>query len=127
MKTYYNPDLKKHSRELRKNATFSEKVLWKKLRSRQLLGYQFMRQKPIDNYIVDFYCSKLKLIIEIDGITHHDKQEYDKKREDKLRELGFEIMRFDGFYILNNTPETLQLIVDKIKLLENKQPPNPLF
>ena len=77
MKIHYNPDLKQRSKELRKNATYSEKLLWKHLRSRQLLGYQFMRQKPIYNYIVDFYCSALKLVIEIDGITHNDKQEYD--------------------------------------------------
>ncbi len=127
MKIHYNPDLKQRSKELRKNATFSEKLLWKHLRSCQLLGYQFMRQKPIDKYIVDFYCSALKLVIEIDGITHHDKQEYDQKREDKLIELGIEIIRFDGFYIINHITETLQMIVDRIKSIEKRQPPNPLY
>lgn len=126
MKIHYNPALKQRSKELRKSATFSEKLLWKHLRSRQLLGYQFMGQKPIDNYIVDFYCSTLKLVIEIDGITHNDKQEYDQKREDKLIELGLEIIRFDGYYVINHITETLQMIVDKIKLLEKKQPPTPL-
>jgi len=126
MKIHYNPNLKAHSRELRKNTTFSEKTLWKHLRSRQLLGYQFMRQKPIGNYIVDFYCSKLKLVIEIDGITHNNKKEYDQKREIELRGLGFEILRFDGYYVINNLSETLQLIMDKIKSLEEKQPPSPL-
>lgn len=126
MKIHYNPDLKQRSKELRKNATFSEKLLWKHLRSRQLLGYQFMRQKPIDNYIVDFYCNALKLVIEIDGITHNDKQEYDQKREDKLIEFGLEIIRFDGYYVINHITETLQMIVDRIKSIEKRQPPNPL-
>ena len=87
MKIYYNPDLKEKAKTLRQNATFSERVLWKRLRKRQLLGYQFMRQKPIDNYIVDFYCSKLGLVIEIDGISHNDKQQYDDKREKILKKL----------------------------------------
>lgn len=118
MKILYNPKLKQRSRELRRNATFSERILWKHLRSRQLLGYQFMRQKPIDKYIIDFYCSKLKLIIEIDGITHNDKLDYDNKREQRLKQLGHEILRFDGYYVINNTTETLQIIVDKIKSIE---------
>ena len=88
MKIYYNPKLRKKASELRKNATFTERYLWKFLRSKQMMGYQFMRQKPIGNYIVDFYCSKLFLVIEIDGITHNDKQEYDKNRDVYLKRIG---------------------------------------
>jgi very-short-patch-repair endonuclease len=90
----YNPKLKKRAQELRKNATFVERFLWKYLKNRQLSGYKFMRQKPIDNYIVDFYCSKLKLAIEIDCITHIDKQKYDTFREQKLTELGLKSIPF---------------------------------
>ena len=118
MKVYYNPKLKERARELRKNSTFSERILWKHLRSRQLHGYQFQRQKPIDQYIVDFYCSKLKLIIEIDGITHNHKQHYDKKREKRLTELGFIIIRFDGYYIIENISGALQVISDRIVQIE---------
>jgi len=57
-----------------------------------MLGYQFMRQKPIKRYIVDFFCSKLKLIIEIDGNSHYGKEEKDKKRQE---ELGLSFLRFD--------------------------------
>jgi len=69
LRIYYNPKLKERARELRNNSTLSEVILWKQLKSRQMHGYQFMRQKPIDNYIVDFFCSKLNLIIEIDGVN----------------------------------------------------------
>ncbi len=81
MKIYYNQKLKFLSRELRKKSTLSEVLLWNKLKARKIKGYQFMRQKPINNYIVDFYCSKLKLVIEIDGISHNDKSEKDRKRQ----------------------------------------------
>jgi len=110
--------LTERSKELRKNATFAERLLWKHLRGRQLFGYQFMRQKPIDNYIVDFYCSKLHLVIEIDGITHNGKQKYDEKKESKLEEIGLEVMRFDGYYVMNHINETLEMISNKIRELE---------
>jgi very-short-patch-repair endonuclease len=66
----YNPKLKEHARVLRNNSTKSEIYLWKYLKGRQRLGFDFHRQKPIDNYIVDFYCCDLFLAIELDGITH---------------------------------------------------------
>ncbi len=114
MKIYYDPKLKEHTKSLRRNATYAERLFWKHLKSRQLHGLKFTRQKPIGNYIVDFYCSKLQLVIEIDGITHDGKQEYDEKREGILRKLGLEVMRFDGYYIINNTNDALQAISDKI-------------
>lgn len=128
MKIYYNPDLKDKASELRKNATFAERVLWKHLRNRQLCGYQFMRQKPIDNYIVDFYCSKLSLVIEINGITHNDKQQYDMRREKRLKELGLKVMNFNGYYVINNINETIDMISDKVLELQiNLQPPTPFI
>ena len=78
--THYDPKLKERSRELRRNATFTERLLWKYLRVGQLNGYRFLRQKPIDEFIVDFYCKSLQLVIEIDGVSHNDKQRYDKRR-----------------------------------------------
>jgi very-short-patch-repair endonuclease len=70
MKIQYNPKLKILARSLRNRSTLAEVLLWNQLKARKVRGYQFMRQKPIDNYIVDFYCSKLQLIIEIDGSSH---------------------------------------------------------
>ncbi len=67
MKIHYNPKLKDKARELRNNSTLSEILLWKKLKKKQMLGFQFYRQKPIDNYIVDFFSYTLRLVIEIDG------------------------------------------------------------
>jgi very-short-patch-repair endonuclease len=92
-----------------------------------MLGYQFMRQKPIDNFIVDFYCSKLHLVIEIDGITHDGKQNYDQIGENKLKATGFVILRFDGHYVVNNLTGVLQTISDKIMELEKRQSPTPLY
>jgi very-short-patch-repair endonuclease len=118
LKIHYNPILKQRARELRRNTTLSEKILWKYLRSRQLYGYQFQRQKPIDQYIVDFYCSKLKLVIEVDGITHNEKQKYDTNREKQLHELGLTVLRFNGYYILENATGVLEIISKKILELE---------
>lgn len=66
----YNKNLKEFSRELRSHSTLAEILLWQKLRASQFRGYAFNRQKPLDNYIVDFYCRKLNLVIEIDGDSH---------------------------------------------------------
>ena len=88
-----------------------------------MMGYQFMRQKPIGNYIVDFYCSKLFLVIEIDGITHNDKQEYDKNRDVYLKRIGLEILHFDGYNILKNINGALEVITKKIRELEKRTTP----
>lgn len=66
----YNPALKEKARELRNNSTISEIFLWQFLKGKQMLGYDFHRQKPLDEYIVDFFCNELMLAIEIDGESH---------------------------------------------------------
>ena len=114
-KIYYNTKLKQLSRVLRSNSTYSERILWSKLKNRQLYGYQFSRQKPIGEYIVDFYCSKLKLVIEIDGITHSDQKENDIKRQKKLESLGVRVLRFDGNTVMSNVDGVLLIIENWIK------------
>ncbi len=114
MKIYYNPNLKERARELRKRMTLSERMLWNRLKSRQVHDLQFIRQKPIDEFIVDFYCSKLKLIIEIDGITHNDKQEYDLKRQNKLEKLGLNFLRFEDRYVVENINNVIRILNDWI-------------
>lgn len=97
----YNPALKEKARELRNNSTRTEILLWTFLKGRQLRGYDFHRQKPIDEYIVDFFCSELSLAIEIDGLSHIGKELYDSKRQDRLEQLGVKFLRFkdeDVFY-----------------------------
>lgn len=91
---HYNPRLKQIALTLRKNMTLSEILLWQQLKNKQLMGYDFHRQKPIDEYVVDFYCPLLKLVLEIDGDSHDGKEEADRIRQEKLESLGLTVMRF---------------------------------
>jgi len=98
----YNPKLKVIARKLRKNSTKSEIYLWNELKNKKLMGYAFKRQKPIGNYIVDFFAPKLNLIIEIDGITHDFKIESDNIRQDSLQSLSLTVLRFSDSDVKNN-------------------------
>ena len=84
MRICYNPKLKNLARTLRNNSTLSEVLLWNHLKGKQMKGYDFHRQKPLDNYIVDFFCPKLRLIIEIDGESHLFKGKDDQKLKAKM-------------------------------------------
>ncbi len=95
MKIYYNPKLKQLARNLRNHSTLAEVLLWVRLKGRQRMGYQFSRQKPIGNYIVDFYGSKLKLVIEIDGESHFRKEKSDAEKQTFLESIGLTVLRFD--------------------------------
>ena len=97
-------------KNLRKQEVESEKFLWWKLRNRQLGNYKFRRQFGIDKYIVDFYCSKLKLVIEIDGATHSTKKEikYDNLRQEFLENLGLVVKRYTNNEVKNNLQEVLE-------------------
>ena len=123
MKIYYNPILKHRSQNLRKNSTLSEILLWQHLKSRKMKGYQFMRQKPINNYIVDFYCSKLQLIIEVDGETHlyDGAQEKDEIRQNKLESLGLQFLRFDDLLVKQNIEAVVISIEEWITEFELKK------
>ncbi len=106
------PEIFKKAQMLRRNMTEPEKLLWKKLKDNQLLGYKFRRQHPIDIFVVDFYCHKAKLVIEIDGKTHNNKdvQEYDTARTNTLNNYGLKVIRFKNDMILNNIEEVLNEI-----------------
>jgi very-short-patch-repair endonuclease len=91
----YNKRLQPFANKLRKDMTKAEACLWKYvLRARQMKGYQFRRQRPILNYIADFMCKELHLVIEVDGITHDSKLAKDNCRTDELRQAGFNVLRF---------------------------------
>jgi very-short-patch-repair endonuclease len=92
----YKPYLKDLARQLRRNMTPGEVVLWKHLKGKQVLGYDFDRQRPIDCFIVDFYCKELMLAIEIDGSSHDSAaaQAKDAERQVKLEALGVKFLRF---------------------------------
>jgi len=102
MKVHYNPKLKELARNLRKNSPLSEVLLWQRLKKKQILGCDFHRQKPIDEFIVDFFCAQLGLIIEIDGDTHWDKLAQDVNRQKRLESLGFHLLRFSDAEVKNN-------------------------
>lgn len=121
MKIYYNPKLKQFARDLRNNSTLSEVLLWSQLKARKMRGYQFMRQKPIENYIVDFFCSKLKLVIEIDGASHDDKVEADRIRQQKLEDLGLTVLRFKDGDVKGNIKGVLEALENWIDEFENKE------
>jgi len=93
---YYNPKLKEYARKLKNNSTKSEIKLWKYLKGKQMMGYDFHRQKPIDNFILDFFCHELMLGIEIDGYTHQFEEVFirDLKKDKKMAETGIKILRF---------------------------------
>ncbi len=111
MNNHYNVKLKEYSRENRQKQTPGEKLLWSRLRNKQLLNLRFLRQRAIDNYIVDFLQIETKLIIEVDGFTHdEDKYEYDIKREKKLKSLGYEVLRFSEFDVVSRIDEVVETI-----------------
>ena len=102
---YYNKNLKVFARKLRKNSTKAEIKLWVEvLRAGQMHGYTFLRQRPVLNYIADFMCKELSLIIEVDGFTHEWEQRWtlDQRRQEILERVGFTVIRFTDEEILND-------------------------
>jgi len=108
----YNKNLKQASRDLRNNMTDAEQLLWQRLRRKQILGLQFYRQKPILNFIVDFYCPSVSLVIECDGGQHYTVEglEADRARDQALAQLGLRVLRFDNRQILTETDAVIELI-----------------
>jgi len=113
---FYDQKLKGYARELRKNMTNVERLLWSKIRRKQLKGYQFYRQKIIGNYIVDFYCPKKRLIIELDGGQHYGEEgkKKDKKRDAYLKSIGLNILRFSDREVFENLDGVLERIYGEL-------------
>lgn len=113
----YNKNLKQASRDLRNNMTQAEKLLWSKLRDKQILGLQFYRQKPILNYIVDFYCPAANLVIECDGGQHYTDEglDADLVRDEALAQLGLKVLRFDNGQVMGQVDEVVEQIIYFIK------------
>ncbi len=108
----YDKQLKVLSQNLRKNMTEAEKRLWYRFRKKQLKGYLFYRQKIIGKYIVDFYCPKANLIIEIDGGQHYCEagKAKDRARDDDLREMGLRVLRFSDTEVFENMDGVMERI-----------------
>jgi len=113
---HYNGNLVKHSQNLRCRPTDAERKLWSKLRLKQLLGYQFYRQRVIGHYIVDFCSPALKLIIEVDGSQHYtDKgSRTDLIRDRYLRYCGFKVLRYNDYEVLTNTNGVVENILENM-------------
>ena len=98
------------ARDLRKNQTDTEQILWFQLRNRRLLNYKFRRQFPIEPYIVDFICLELKLIIELDGSQHSNQIDKDTERTLFLNQRGFKVVRFWNNDLYNNLEGILECV-----------------
>ena len=124
----YNKNLKLPSRDLRNNMTDAEQLLWRKLRRKQILGLQFYRQKPILNFIVDFYCPAANLVIECDGGQHYTAEglEADRARDQALAQLGLNVLRFDNRQILteiDGVVEKIYCVVEqRLELIKLESP-----
>jgi very-short-patch-repair endonuclease len=108
----FNRKLKIVARGLRQNMTDAERTLWSRIRRKQIRGFQFYRQKNIGDYIVDFYCPRGKLIIEVDGGQHYcaEKASGDRKRDRHLWGLRFRVMRFSDREVLRDIDSVAEAI-----------------
>ena len=124
----YNKYLKLPSRDLRNSMTDAEQLLWQRLRRKQILGLQFYRQKPILNFIVDFYCPAANLIIECDGGQHYteDGRSADQIRDQALSELGLVVVRYSNRQILIETDAVVEqiycVVEQRLELIKLESP-----
>jgi len=117
----YNKDLKHLARNLRKHGTRAEAILWRDvLKAKKIWPYQFNRQYPIGNYIVDFISRKLKLIIEIDGSSHLAKDEEDYERQKSLENEGYTVLRFSESRVIYRIDEIVAEIDYAIQCMEQE-------
>ena len=116
-----NSKMVKVAKELRSNMTLTEKLLWQRLRNRQVNNLKFYRQFPFVfgeyNYVADFYCPEIKLIIEVEGEIHQDRQvrEYDNFREDIFIEAGFKVIKFSNKEIIESMKQVIEKIIKLTK------------
>ena len=127
----YNKKLKYLANTLRKNMTKSEACLWKyALRARMMRGCQFRRQRPVLNYIADFMCKELKLVIELDGLTHQNEeaQAKDSIRTLDLKNVGFTVIRFTDEEVLTDLPSVIsniEKVIDHLELFHARPSDTP--
>ena len=108
--------------------TKAEAILWGEIKNRKILGFKFRRQFGIGAYVVDFYCTDLKLAIEVDGATHHTDEElkYDSRREGDIHQLDIQFIRFSNDEIYETLDHVIECIREKVDALaQNKMTPSP--
>ncbi len=114
--------MKERARSLRQEMTDSENRMWYFLRNRRLNGYKFVREYMIDNYIADFACREMKLVIEIDGSQHIAAVEYDLKRTEHLMARGYRVLRFWNNEVFNDIEGVLTMILSSIESVPSQEP-----
>ena len=107
------PQIRDYAKELRKDMTRCERILWNELRNRKISNCKFRRQHPIDIFIADFYCHKKKLVIEVDGEIHEKQKEYDIGRDAEMEDYGITVVRFKNEEVENE----LSNVLDKIRVV----------
>jgi len=115
---FYNKKLREFARQLRLSPTKAEKRIWYELLSKKRFGgYKFLRQRPIDKFIVDFYCKGLQIAIEIDGKSHEyeDIIEKDKLKNHRLSELGIKVVRFSDWEVINDLGSVQEILWKVLK------------
>jgi len=117
----YWDDLTFMANKNRKNPTETESKIWNELLSRDKTGFRFVRQKPLHRFIADFYCSKLSLVIEIDGDSHNKKKEADMMRDEFLKRIGINTIRFTNEEILSNIESVKIKLNNFLTLLLSKR------
>jgi very-short-patch-repair endonuclease len=119
MKAPIDPEFLDFARTLRKNQTDAEKLLWKMLRNRQIMGLKFRRQQPVGPYSLDFYCHDYKLYIELDGGQHYtnEGQQHDGQRDTFLKAQGIHVIRFSNLDVLKSLEAVLLKIVEEVTSL----------
>ncbi len=125
MNNHYNQSLKPFARNLRNDSTKAEVRLWcELLQGKQMLGYTFLRQRPVAEFIADFMQKELKLIIEVDGHTHSFEEvcEKDRLKDRKLKELGFITLRFEDEEAIEHLEAVRMKIEDVIREIEKSSP-----
>jgi len=117
----YNPKLKLLARDLRNNSTKSEIYLWNIIKGKQL-GVRFIRQKPIDNFIVDFFSKEIMLAIEVDGYSHSLDEVYERdiKKDERLNQLGIVVLRISDSVIFSDIENAIRVIKGKVEELSDK-------
>jgi very-short-patch-repair endonuclease len=115
--------IQQRARELRKNLTPAEQKLWQHLRRGQIDGLHWRKQHAVGTYIVDFFCARAKLVVEVDGDSHADQIEYDQARTAYLNDLGYTVIRFTNREVINQCEAVVQKIADECQRLTGG--PNP--
>jgi very-short-patch-repair endonuclease len=129
----YQASSKAFARKLRREMTLAEVLLWNQLKRRQMLGYDFDRQRPIGKYVVDFYCKELRLAVEVDGRSHDVKEAVDRKRQRELEALGVAFLRFWDAEVKQDMRGVLARLAEGIRCRERalglvphaENPPRP--